>query len=79
MAHCLLVLFEDQLGDAELIAFQHMIFGQDKPILESQRPRRLPLVGHLEAHMRCDLASVGYRRWLQARGMQFGVHLQGSA
>ena len=79
VAHCLLVLFEDQLGDAELIAFQHMIFGQDKPILESQRPRRLPLVGHLEAHMRCDLACVSYRRWLQARGMQFGVHLQGSA
>lgn len=78
VAHCLLVLFEDQLGDAELIGFQHMIFGQDKPILESQRPRRLPLDGTLEAHMRCDLASVGYRRWLQARRMRFGVHSQGA-
>ena len=79
VAHCLLVLFEDRLGDAELIGFQHMIFGQDKPILESQRPRRLPLEGELEAHMRCDLASVSYRRWLKARGMRFGVHAPATA
>ena len=74
VAHCLLVYHEDQLGDTEMIAFQHMIFGQDKPILESQRPRRMPIDGTLEAHMRCDLASVSYRRWLRARGMRFGVY-----
>jgi phenylpropionate dioxygenase-like ring-hydroxylating dioxygenase large terminal subunit len=79
VAHCLLVLFEDQLGDAELIGFQHLIFGQDKPILESQRPARLPLEGPLETHMRCDLASVSYRRWLQARGMRYGVHTERAA
>lgn len=73
IAHCLLVYFEDRLSDAEMIAFQHMIFGQDKPILESQRPRRMPLDGPLEAHMRCDLSSATYRRWLKARGMAFGV------
>jgi phenylpropionate dioxygenase-like ring-hydroxylating dioxygenase large terminal subunit len=74
IAHVLLVYFEDHLSDAEMIAFQHMIFGQDKPILESQRPRRLPLHGPLESHMRCDLASTTYRRWLRTRGMRFGVH-----
>ena len=58
LAHVLLVYVEDRLSDAEMIAFQHMIFGQDKPILESQRPRRLPLHGPLESHMRCDLAST---------------------
>jgi phenylpropionate dioxygenase-like ring-hydroxylating dioxygenase large terminal subunit len=42
---CLLVYFEDRLDDAEMIRFQHMIFGQDKPILESQRPRRMPVRG----------------------------------
>lgn len=73
IAHCLLVYFEDALGDAEMIRFQHMIFGQDKPILESHRPRRMPVRGQSEAHMRCDLASVVYRRWLSARGMRFGV------
>ncbi len=75
IAHVLLVYFEDTLSDAEMIAFQHMIFGQDKPILESQRPRRLPLDGKLEAHMRCDLSSTTYRRWLCQRGLRFGVHL----
>ncbi|MCP5281973.1 MAG: aromatic ring-hydroxylating dioxygenase subunit alpha [Rhodoferax sp.] len=74
IAHVLLVYFEDRLSDAEMIAFQHMIFGQDKPILESHRPRRLPLQGPLESHMRCDFASTTYRRWMRARGMTFGVH-----
>ncbi|HQX59793.1 MAG: aromatic ring-hydroxylating dioxygenase subunit alpha [Rhodoferax sp.] len=74
IAHVLLVYFEDRLGDADMIAFQQMIFGQDKPILENQRPRRLPLHGPLEAHMRCDLTSATYRRWLRQRGMAFGVH-----
>lgn len=78
IAYCLLVYIEDRLADADMIAFQHMIFGQDKPILESQQPRRMPLDGPLEAHMRCDLTSATYRRWLKARGMAFGV-LHGSA
>ena len=79
IAYCLLVYFEDQLSDAAMIAFQHMIFGQDKPILESQQPRRLPLVGPLEAPMRCDLSSATYRRWLKGRGMTFGVHPSAAA
>ncbi len=73
IAYCLLVYFEDRLSDAEMIRFQHMIFGQDKPILESHRPRRMPIQGTHEAHMRCDLSAVVYRRWLVARGMRFGV------
>lgn len=79
IAHVLLVYYEDHLSDAAMIAFQHMIFGQDKPILESQRPRRLPLQGPLEAHMRCDLTSATYRRWLRQRGMRFGVHSEDTA
>ena len=74
IAHCLLVYHDDGLADTGMIAFQQMIFGEDKPLLESQRPRRLPLEGPLEAHMRCDLSSTTYRRWLKARGMRFGVH-----
>ncbi len=74
IAHCLLVYFEDALSDTAMIAFQHMIFGQDKPILESQQPRRLPLDGPLEAHMRCDLSAATYRRWLRDRKMRFGAH-----
>ena len=76
VAHCLLLDFEEHLSDAQMISFQHMIFGQDKPILESQQPRRMPLSGPLEAHMRCDLMSATYRRWLTARGMRYGVHAE---
>ena len=75
IAHCLLVYHDDGLADTGMIAFQQMIFGEDKPLLESQRPRRLPLDGPLEAHMRCDLSSATYRRWLKARGMRFAVHI----
>lgn len=73
IAHVLLIYLEKVLSDAELIAFQHMIFGQDKPILESHRPRRLPLQGTLESHMRCDLTSATYRRWLRSRSLRFGA------
>ena len=31
------------LADANLQAFQHTIFTQDQPVLESQRPKRLPI------------------------------------
>ena len=79
IAHCLLVYHDDGLADTGMIAFQQMIFGEDKPLLESQRPRRLPLEGPLEAHMRCDLTSTTYRRWLKARGMRFGVHSEADA
>jgi phenylpropionate dioxygenase-like ring-hydroxylating dioxygenase large terminal subunit len=79
IAHVLLVYFEDVLSDADMIAFQHMIFGQDKPILESHHPRRLPLSGPLEAHMRCDLTAATYRRWLRQRGLRFGVHAEAAA
>lgn len=73
IAYCLLVYFDDVSTDNELIAFQHTIFGQDKPILENQVPKRLPLNTGTEIPTRCDAASVAYRRWLKARDMQYGA------
>jgi phenylpropionate dioxygenase-like ring-hydroxylating dioxygenase large terminal subunit len=63
----------DQVSsDAELRAFQHTIFTQDQPILESQSPKRLPLrTGEL--HCAADRASAAYRRVLIERGISFGV------
>jgi phenylpropionate dioxygenase-like ring-hydroxylating dioxygenase large terminal subunit len=57
--------------DEALAAFQHTIFGQDRPVLESQRPRRLPLAGEL--HVAADRTSVAYRRYLADTGVNFGV------
>ncbi|MBX3606549.1 MAG: aromatic ring-hydroxylating dioxygenase subunit alpha [Piscinibacter sp.] len=58
-------------SDAELRAFQHTIFTQDQPVLESQRPRRLPLTG--EVHCAADRSSAAYRRYLRENAITFGV------
>ena len=58
---------------AELQNFQDTIFMQDKPILESQTPARLPLDLRAELHTTADKASSAYRRYLQDSGITFGV------
>ena len=59
--------------DAQLRAFQDTIFLQDKPVLESQRPRSLPLDLRAELHTAADKASSFYRRFLRERGITVGV------
>ena len=59
--------------DQKLIDFQNTIFGQDLPILESQRPARLPLLPGAEQHCAADRMSVAYRRFLTETGITFGV------
>ncbi len=59
--------------DARLIDFQDTIFGQDRPVLESQRPKRLPLAPDAEVHSAADRISSAYRRYLRDSGITFGV------
>ncbi len=59
--------------DTELRDFQHAIFMQDKPVLESQNPKLLPLDLRAELHTPADKASSAYRRHLQQLGITFGV------
>lgn len=59
--------------DEELRAFQHTIFTQDQPVLESQVPQRLPLDLRAEMHTAADKASSAYRRFLKETGITFGV------
>ena len=59
--------------EAALRAFQDTIFLQDKPVLESQSPRLLPLTPRAELHTAADKASVAYRRHLSQLGITFGV------
>jgi phenylpropionate dioxygenase-like ring-hydroxylating dioxygenase large terminal subunit len=60
-------------SEVELQAFQDCIFLQDKPIVESQVPKRLPLAGDAELSMVCDRMSLAYRKLLKERGMTYGV------
>ncbi len=59
-------------SDDELRAFQHRIFLQDQPVLEAQRPKRLPLTAG-EVHCAADRTATAYRRWLHERQIGFGV------
>jgi phenylpropionate dioxygenase-like ring-hydroxylating dioxygenase large terminal subunit len=59
--------------EVALRAFQDTIFLQDKPVLESQTPRLLPLAPRAELHTAADKSSVAYRRHLSQLGITFGV------
>lgn len=62
----------DAQADAHTLReFQQRIFAQDRPVLESQRPRQLPLSGG-EAFCAADRFSAAYRRWLLALGFDYG-------
>lgn len=62
--------------DAALQAFQHTIFMQDQPVLESQRPRLLPIsetAAVRELHTAADRSAAAYRRYLRSRGISVGT------
>lgn len=62
----------DAGADADVLrSFQQTIFAQDRPVLESQRPRELPLTGG-EVHSAADRFSAAYRRWLREVGFDYG-------
>jgi phenylpropionate dioxygenase-like ring-hydroxylating dioxygenase large terminal subunit len=72
-AHLVMSMIDTVHTDTELRRFQQVIFGQDKPILENQRPRRLPLHPRAETPIRADLSGIAYRRWLATTNVHYGV------
>jgi phenylpropionate dioxygenase-like ring-hydroxylating dioxygenase large terminal subunit len=70
-AHNFLSLVDDHSTDGQIRRFQQHIFGQDKPILENQRPKRLPLDTRTETPIRADKSSIVYRRWLAELGITY--------
>lgn len=68
-----MALYDFETPYADLVQFQQMIFLQDRSILESQRPIKLPLDPKMEIPTRADLTSVAYRRWLKKRGALYGA------
>lgn len=71
--HMLLSLLDDANRDTSIRLFQQTIFGQDKPILENQYPKRLPLDPRAETPIRADKSAIAYRRWLSGKGITYGV------
>ncbi|WP_066271906.1 aromatic ring-hydroxylating oxygenase subunit alpha [Hydrogenophaga palleronii] len=66
----------DNASDAELIAFQDAVFAQDRPVVESQSPRALPIgrtTPVAEVHGPADRVSSAYRRYLKRLGIALGT------
>ena len=57
---------------AEIIDFDVRVLMQDKPIVESQKPKRLPL-GQSEIHVKSDALTSAYRRYVKNSGVTFGT------
>jgi phenylpropionate dioxygenase-like ring-hydroxylating dioxygenase large terminal subunit len=76
IAHTL-IFFADRGYGSEEIAYVRQIMQfillQDKPILENQFPKRLPIGPGMEMPILADKTSVAYRRWLAACGVTFGT------
>ncbi len=66
----------DTSSDEALREFQDAVFAQDRPVVESQLPRALP-IGRLgpttEVHGPADRVSSAYRRYLKRLGIELGT------
>lgn len=69
----ILALGDHESGEQALREFQDRIFQQDKPILESQSPARLPLAPGAEVSVVCDRLSLAYRDYLRGVSLRYGV------
>jgi phenylpropionate dioxygenase-like ring-hydroxylating dioxygenase large terminal subunit len=69
----ILALNDFTSSDDDLRAFQDTIFLQDRPILESQSPARLPLIPGAEVSVVCDRMSLAYRAYLKQQNLHYGV------
>ena len=72
-AHNFLSLVDANSSETQLKRFQQIIFSQDKPVLENQRPTRLPLDPRIETPIRADRSAIVYRRWLTDLGLTYSV------
>lgn len=55
--------------DAVISDFEDVIFAQDRRIVESQRPDRVPFDITAEIHLKFDAVAVAYRRAMSALGL----------
>ena len=56
-------------ADSVLQDFEDVIFGQDRRVVESQRPEQVPFDLAAELHLKFDAVAVAYRRAMRAQGL----------
>ncbi|MCE2511485.1 MAG: aromatic ring-hydroxylating dioxygenase subunit alpha [Acidimicrobiia bacterium] len=72
-AHLFLSVLDQVSADQQIRRFQQEVIAQDKPILENQHPKLLPLDPRAETPIRADRSAIAYRRWLSRLGVTYGV------
>jgi len=65
--------FGHELTEEEILRRQDAVFAQDRAIVETQHPERIPLDLKEELHVRSDRFAVAYRRWLKELDITYGT------
>lgn len=65
--------YDTGTSDEDTVKFQDMIFAQDKPIVENQKPEDLPLDLQVELSLKSDRMSIAYRQYLKKIGVTLGT------
>jgi len=73
IVHSFLCYLADNTTKEEVRWYMQVIFMQDKPILENQIPKRLPLAPRAETPIKSDKISIVYRRWLNEKAIKYGA------
>jgi phenylpropionate dioxygenase-like ring-hydroxylating dioxygenase large terminal subunit len=66
--------FGHELSLEQILSRQNTVFEQDRQIVESQRPARLPLNPKAEMHVTSDRMGLEYRRWILELGEARQTH-----
>ncbi len=73
IVHSYLCFLPDETTRKDVRWFMQVIFMQDKPILENQMPKKLPLAPRAETPIKSDKVSIVYRRWLTNKSITYGA------
>ncbi|WP_136661564.1 aromatic ring-hydroxylating dioxygenase subunit alpha [Nitratireductor sp. XY-223] len=73
VVHNMLCYLKEGMNEPDIRWFMQLIFAQDKPILENQLPKRLPLDPRAETPIRADKVAILYRRWLRDHCVSYGA------
>ena len=70
--HCIIGRnYDFEQPDSTLQNFENVIFGQDKRIIESQRPQKVPFDLTEELHLNFDTVAINYRLGMKALGLDY--------
>ncbi|MEM8867616.1 MAG: aromatic ring-hydroxylating dioxygenase subunit alpha [Verrucomicrobiota bacterium] len=61
--------FDHHVSVEELLLWERKILGEDRAMIEMQKPEQIPLEVSVEIHAKADKASIAFRNWLKKMGL----------